>query len=764
MKNTLWRYKLRSNVFNKKLAAFYFVAMLSLISLAFYWPTEAQTSSNTSLPETFGKEVERLINQGEYDQARALYERSILNLDDYDATTQIDLLLGLGRTFILLRQYDRARYPLEEALQLQSQGDDKDKEGQIQSLLSLLEAMSKAQDSFSQGELPSFDIPEDDSGVLGNAYAAFLNDDHETTAKLLDVLLRLLPRNSLENQGKALVIEGMRNQLRNELDSARKTYDEALDIARLLGDPEMAKHALALLSFSYIQTEDYEQAFLLNKKAIEAQERVRDLQVLAASKSSVLSSAAALYKIGVWLAMQNGQEEEAFALSEAIRARTFLDQLGSPPSHVLESSNKSLLTETKKLAQKLVGLEQERRGEYLGKSEPDQNHLDLLAAQIHDTQQAYDESLERLRLLDPEYASLVTIPTINVGEVQALLEEDQTLVSYFISMDVSYAFVITVNQLHVVKLEVTEFSVSQWVTAFRGNGNVGGSFGSVQPEDAIISQLPLGDLHSQLIQPLLDLNLLTTEHLIIIPNGILHSFPFVALWDETSQQYLGEQYTLSYLPSASVLPFLEQKSSNNPNEERLLAMANARAEGLSYLGSATEEATEVAGLYSTTAYLDQAATETRFKLEAPGKDILLLSAHGELSEETPLFSRIILAADEQGQNDGSLTVQEIYELNLSEVNIVVLSACETNGGQLTRGDDLIGLSRAFIYAGTPNIVASLWKVNDEATRLLITTFFSAYRESGNAAEALRLAQTEVKSKPEYAHPYYWAGFVLIGIR
>jgi CHAT domain-containing protein/tetratricopeptide (TPR) repeat protein len=758
---------MRSNVFNKKLAAFSFVAFLSFISLAFYWQTNAQTFSYDSLPETFSQEVERFISQGDYDQARALYEKAILNLDNYDTATQINLLIGLGRTFVLLRQFDRARQPLEEALQLQSQGDDKDKERQILSLLSLLEAMSKARDSFAQGELPSLAIPEDDSdaaGVLGNAYAAFLNDDYETTAKLLDVLLRLLPRNTLQGQGKALVLEGVRDQLRNDLDSARHAYGEALDIAHKLSDPEMEKFALSFLSFSYLQAGDYEQALVLTKQAIEAQERVRDLQVLAASKSSLLSSAAALYKIGVWLAMQNGQEEEAFALSEAIRARTFLDQLGSPPSHVLESSSGSLLTETKQLAQRLVGLEQERRDQYKGQREPDERQLDLLSAQIHETQQAYDESLERLRLLDPEYASLVTIPTINVDEVQALLEEDQTLVSYFISMDVSYAFVITVNQLHVVKLEVTEFSVSQWVTAFRGNGNVSGSFGSVRPEDTMISQLPLEDLHSQLIQPLLDLNLLTTEHLIIIPNSILHSLPFAALWDEKSKQYLGEQYTLSYLPSASVLPFLEQKSSNNPNEGRLLAMANARAEGFARLDSATQEAVDTASFYSTTAYLDQAATETRFKLEAPGKDIILLSAHGELNEETPLFSRIVLADDDQGQNDGSLTVQEIYELDLSEANLVVLSACETNGGQLTRGDDLIGLSRAFIYAGAPSIVASLWKVNDEATRLLVTNFFSRYYQGKSAAEALRLAQAEVRSKPEYAHPYYWAGVVLIGMK
>ncbi len=99
---------------------------------------------------------------------------------------------------------------------------------------------------------------------------------------------------------------------------------------------------------------------------------------------------------------------------------------------------------------------------------------------------------------------------------------------------------------------------------------------------------------------------------------------------------------------------------------------------------------------------------------------------------------------------------------MSAANLVVLSACDTAKGKLSDGDDLIGLTRAFIYAGTPNIVATLWKVNDESTKILMTDFHQNIKEGMNYAEALQAAQADLRANPMYAHPYYWAPFVLAG--
>jgi CHAT domain-containing protein len=124
----------------------------------------------------------------------------------------------------------------------------------------------------------------------------------------------------------------------------------------------------------------------------------------------------------------------------------------------------------------------------------------------------------------------------------------------------------------------------------------------------------------------------------------------------------------------------------------------------------------------------------------------------------PLFSRIILAPDKE--SDGILETHEIYDLDLKKVSLVVLSACETQLGVRSRGDDIVGLNRAFLFAGAPTVVASLWTVNDEATKILMTSFHTHLRAGRDKAESLRAAQVETRTK--YPNPYYWAAFVLTG--
>jgi CHAT domain-containing protein len=107
-------------------------------------------------------------------------------------------------------------------------------------------------------------------------------------------------------------------------------------------------------------------------------------------------------------------------------------------------------------------------------------------------------------------------------------------------------------------------------------------------------------------------------------------------------------------------------------------------------------------------------------------------------------------------------VHEVYGLNLAKANLVVLSACETQLGTLSRGDDVVGLTRAFVYAGAPTVVASLWKVDDRATATLMRSFYQHLRAGKGKAEALQAAQAELRSQYEFSDPSYWAAFVLSG--
>jgi CHAT domain-containing protein len=145
--------------------------------------------------------------------------------------------------------------------------------------------------------------------------------------------------------------------------------------------------------------------------------------------------------------------------------------------------------------------------------------------------------------------------------------------------------------------------------------------------------------------------------------------------------------------------------------------------------------------------------------EANGAGILHLAVHGEYDPDAPLFSTLFLTDDDM--QDGNLEAHEIYGLDLTaQTNLVVLSACQTQVGTVSRGDEVTSLSRAFIYAGSPAVVASLWNVDDEATAYLMERFHTHLKEGKGNGEALREAQIETRAK--YPAPYHWAAFVLTG--
>ena len=240
----------------------------------------------------------------------------------------------------------------------------------------------------------------------------------------------------------------------------------------------------------------------------------------------------------------------------------------------------------------------------------------------------------------------------------------------------------------------------------------------------------------------------------LVPNGVLHYVPFAAL--PNGAGYFGETHTLHYLPSASVLPFIQAKRKGPA--DCLLALAQSRPVGLPPLSFADVEVASIANLYGTQPLLGGTATTSALQRLAPEAQIIHLAAHGELNEQSPQFSRLFLAPD--GLTDGSLTVQDVYGPNLAQADLVVLSACETQLGQQSRGDELVGLNRAFIYAGTPSVIASLWSVNDQATAVLMAAFYRHLRAGLSKAEALQAAQAETRA--QYPHPYYWAAFVLTG--
>jgi CHAT domain-containing protein len=231
--------------------------------------------------------------------------------------------------------------------------------------------------------------------------------------------------------------------------------------------------------------------------------------------------------------------------------------------------------------------------------------------------------------------------------------------------------------------------------------------------------------------------------------------PFEALMK--NGKFLAEQnIKIFYLPSASTYKYCREK--NHIRKEQLIGIGNPDGT-LPFSGI---EVLELQRLYpdDTEIFYGEQATEYRIKATyARRPDILHFSCHGSFNSGYPLYSALILGKNEI--DDGRLEVHEIFQLNLKPAYLVTLSACETHLGGIRPGDEIIGMSRAFIYAGTPSILASLWKVNDYYTSKLMVAFYRSLKQT-DKLEALQAARKTMIEDYGKRHPYYWSGFVLIG--
>jgi len=244
----------------------------------------------------------------------------------------------------------------------------------------------------------------------------------------------------------------------------------------------------------------------------------------------------------------------------------------------------------------------------------------------------------------------------------------------------------------------------------------------------------------------------------VIPHGILHHVPFHALTAD-GKSYFGDRHTLARLPSASVLRFVQEKHLKS-GERQVLAIGNPSgpAYGLKTLKYVKYETKSVAEIFATKGYIAEEATESRFISEAENARIIFVSSHARLNSVRPMYSHLVLMPD--ASYDGLLEVREINKLNLRNVELVVLSACNTYLGKQSRGDEVVGLNRAFLYAGASSVVSSLWKVLDEPTGFFMKSFSGSLSKGMGKAEAL--AKARIVTRKKYSNPLFWAAFVLTG--
>ncbi|MEM7586958.1 MAG: CHAT domain-containing protein, partial [Acidobacteriota bacterium] len=360
---------------------------------------------------------------------------------------------------------------------------------------------------------------------------------------------------------------------------------------------------------------------------------------------------------------------------------------------------------------------------------------------------------------------------------------------YSVGEEQSYLFAVEPDRVeaNVVALDVGKAALQAEIERFRTDLERGRI--DRRLEKAL---LPARRLSERLLAPVAD-QLARADRLLILADGPLHSLPFAALTDPTTanrRRFLIESMPLHRAASATVFARLKQErderratrlaafgdphypTSLAPNGQAAppsppLQAALRGGLDLKPLPATRSEILALAQLYPQTAqvYLGAEATEGRAKTVGRETTHLHIASHGLLDDRFPLDSALALTIPSswrEGDDNGLLQAWEIFEQVRIDADLVTLSACDTGRGKVLGGEGLIGLTRAFQYAGARSVLASLWGVGDHSTAELMQRFYRSLEQGEPKAEALRRAQLELLHGAEYSHPFHWAGFELVG--
>ncbi len=359
---------------------------------------------------------------------------------------------------------------------------------------------------------------------------------------------------------------------------------------------------------------------------------------------------------------------------------------------------------------------------------------------VSSTRSEFYQTLTDLTSKDPGYSRLAVRPN-NFTRLQPALADDVMVVQYFPSDDKLYLFIATRQNLTIRQVPLPRADLDARVRAVRR--------AIVQAQGPFQWDSPLGQQLAELGELLVG-PLELRENLIVVPTGSLHTLPFACLGTRVNGKpaFLAERVTLAVAAKSSDLEVLRGPGAAGGGKTLVLADPDGSLPG------ARSEAAFLEKLFGFRAFVG--ADATRSRLDGSSNQVHL-ATHGFLDVENTARSYLLMA-------DGKLTALDVSALDLHGTRCVVLSACQSALGQRDAevGWDLTSLADAFGFAGSPTLIASLWKVSDTATLALFKNYYTALYRGRGPAEALRLAECILLNDPATSQPYLWAGFEALG--
>jgi CHAT domain-containing protein/tetratricopeptide (TPR) repeat protein len=748
-------------------------------------------------------------DRGEWQKAIDLHRQMLSNFEKLRSKEGISYAFReLGATYHGWGMNDRALDYLQRALKLTREVGDRVGEAIILSRMGSVyrdqKDLARAIEAYQQAlRLYETAIHYDAGNVLVELGRAYMMAGKLDLA--LDRLEASFPINRKAGrkpvEAKALLVLADIHLTAGSTDQAVARYREALELYRSISNPAGEASTLYALAKAQAQIGRVSDARRDIERALNIIENLRSTVISRELRTSYFASVRKMYEFQIDLLMglhraepAGGFDVAAFTASERARARSLLEVLTEARADIRQGIAPQLLQRERSL-QELLGSKINRRMRLLsGKHSPQQ--IEAITREVERLTAEYETVQEEIRKTSPQYASLTQPQPATVSELQRLLGSDTVLLEYSLGESRSFLWMVTGEKL--VSYELPPAAKIETAAGALYKGLSGSRAGTWRATDQTASELG-----ATLLGPVA--SAIDGKRLVVVADGPLQYVPFAALgMPETALN----RHEITYAPSATALVSLRSDFSARLGPPKTLAVfadpvfdegdervtatmaggsrARREAETPSGLAIALRDAEIDGGAIARLPFTRREAnailplvpeTERKVALDFDASRALALSdeladyriihfaTHALLDSRRPEFSGIVLSLVDRNGNDqdGFLAATEVFNLKL-RADLVVLSGCRTALGQDVRGEGLVGLTRGFMYAGAPRVVASLWKVDDAATAELMKRFYEGMFGPRKLlpAAALREAQQSLANTPRWNAPYYWAAFVLHG--
>jgi CHAT domain-containing protein len=718
-------------------------------------------------------------SMGRYAEALGAYEASLqIKREMNDRAGEAGTQINIGVIYTYMGKYAEALEKFEASLKIKREiRDRKGEAGTLNDIGIIHRSTGRYAEALAAHEA-SLKISKEIGDRAGEARAQTgLGNIYASMSKYAEALAAYeaslkIDREMGDKVGEATALNniGTIYQSTGRYEESLKAHETALKISDEFGDIDTTFRCYVNIGSLHRTQKQWKQAVHAYRQAIHLIERLRSQTQEHSLQTSFFEqyTPSYYYLIECLLELGSGRDE-IFAVSEQVKARTLTDILQGGKVNVL----KNMTTEERQKEQTLndnIIVCSVALSRLQSRSDAKQEAIEAAKRKLNAAYAAHEDFLRTQFIAHPTLqthrAQFAPVTLVQLNRTLFADEPNTALLSYLIGDDEMLLFVVTRGKtaaspaaLTVHRRPIKQDDLNQLVEKFRGQC---AKRDNTYPSTA-------RSLYQVLLAPA-ESELTGKTHVVIVPDGVLHTLPFQALMDGQGRHVI-QKFAVSYAPSATALVKMMERANRlkkpDANALPLLALGRPQfGEALDDLPATERQVKVIARLFNVPPIIGKDATKAKAKAHITKARYAHFATHGLLNEAAPMYSAIALT---KGANDdGRLYAREFIDMDI-QTELVTLSACETALGQKVSGEGILGLTWALFVAGSPSSVVTQWTIKDESVSDLIVTFYQNLKSKAQnpkskitKAESLRQGQLKMLQSRDYNHPRFWAAFVLWG--